>query len=611
MTANNGAPALAPVTDDRGQGSSARPGGVSRLPGLARSRPRWNGPATRRLAWSAAALVVGLVMLAPVLGFLLVAITPRTFGQGDAWFTLAPFRSALSGATLQSVLNTAITGVAAAVIATVIGTALALLLGRTKVAGAGLWRLGLWALLLAPSYLEALGWTRLVERDGVLAGLFGTDFHWLHQLVMGPVGVIWVLGSRGVPFAFLAVSGVVRGLGRDFEDAARVHGAGPWARLRITVGLLAPGLWAALAIVFAEAISDYGVAATLAAGSHFPIATFALAGAVTNFPADYPTAAALGWLLMVLVVLALLAQRMATRGRSYAVLSGRTRPVRPVPLRGWRSVLALAGLSLFFLLALGVPLLGTVSASLMGNFGTVNAHSFTVEAYQQVFQRSDLLAPVLLSVRLALITATVALIGGLLIARLLARRGGAARGKAVNVLDLLMLGAVALPAIVLGAGYIFTYNLPAVTGLGIQLYGTITLLVIGLLAGALPQASRLLMGSFSQVQDSLLAAARVHGAGTTRAWSTTMLPLLSGSLLWTWLLTFADRLLELPLASMLYPPGQQPLSVAVTTLINGYDFAAGTASLVVACVGILAVIGVALALFRLLAPAGWRRLEQR
>jgi hypothetical protein len=48
----------------------------------------------------------------------------------------------------------------------------------------------------------------------------------------------------------------------------------------------------------------------------------------------------------------------------------------------------------------------------------------------------------------------------------------------------------------------------------------------------------------------------------------------------------------------------------VTTLINGYDFAAGTASLVVACTGILAVIGVALALFRLLAPSGWR-LEQR
>jgi iron(III) transport system permease protein len=561
----------------------------------------------RKLVWSAGAVAAGVVLLAPVGGFLLVAITPRTFGQGSAWFTLAPFRSALSGSTLQALLNTAITGVAAAVLAAAIGTALALLLTRSKVPLAGFWRLALWALVLTPSYLEALGWTRLVEPDGVLAALFGgTTFSWLQQSVMGPLGVIWVLGSRGVPFAFLAVSGVVRGLGRDYEDAARVHGAGPWARLRMVVGMLAPGLWAGLAIVFAEAISDYGVAATLAAGAHFPIATFALANAVTNFPADYPTAAALGWLLMALIVLALLAQRRATRGRSYAVLSGRSRPVRPVPLTGWRSAAALGSLTVFFLLALGVPAFGTISASLMGNFGSVNAHNFTLQAYAQVFQRSALLAPLLLSIRLALITATLALVGGVLVARLLARRAQTTNGTAANLLDLLTLGAVALPAIVLGAGYIFTYNLPLLTGLGIQLYGTLTLLVIGLLAGALPQSSRLLMGSFAQVQDSLLAAARVHGARSGRAWATIMLPLLSGSLLWTWLLMFADRLLELPLASMLYPPGQEPLSVAVTTLINGYDFAGGTATLVIACAGILVIIGVALGLFRLLAPAGWR-----
>jgi iron(III) transport system permease protein len=578
--------------------------------GAARSR-RWNRPAVAKVVYSLFGVAAAVVLLAPVLVFLLVAVSPRAFGQGDQWFTLGPLASVLSGSSLQALLNTAITGACAAVIATAIGAALALLFGRTKVPLAGFWRMALWALLLAPSYLEALGWTRLVERDGVLVGLFGTDITWLRQLVMGPAGVIWVLGTRGVPFAFLAVSGVVRGLGRDYEDAAGVHGAGRWSRLRITVGMLAPGIWSALAIVFAEAISDYGVAATLAASAHFPIATYALAGAVTDFPADYPTAAAIGWLLMVLVLLALLAQRTATRGRSYAVLSGRSRPARPVPLRGGRRVAALAGLIVFFVLALGVPAFGTVSASLLGNFGSANAGSFTMDAYRQVFQRSDLLGPVLLSVRLALITTTVAVAGGALIARLLARTGRSSRGRATNLLDLLMLGAVALPGIVLGAGYIFTYNLPAVTYVGIQLYGTLTLLMIGLVAGALPQVSRLLAGSFTQVQDSLRAAARVHGAGVARAWTTVILPLLSASLLWAWLLTFADRLLELPLASMLYPPGQQPLSVAVTSLIEGYDFAGGTAIMVVACAGILAVIGVALALFRLLAPAGWRRWEQR
>jgi iron(III) transport system permease protein len=596
MTTNKSVPAPVPL-------SRMREGGRTGL--------RRGGRAVSLLGGPLAAVAVGLILLAPVAGFLLVAISPRAFGQGSSWFSLASFHSALSGTMSQALLNTALTGVGAAVLAAVIGTALALLLGRTKVLGGGVWRLGIWALLLAPSYLEALGWTRLVEPDGVLVQIFGINAGWLRSLVMGPVGVIWVLGSRGVPFAFLAVSGVVAGLGRDFEDAARVHGAGTWSRLRITIGMLAPGLWAALAIVFAEAISDYGVAATLGADARFPLATFSLAAAVTNFPADYPTAAAVGWLLMLLVVFAMLAQRAATRGRSYAVLSGRTRPVSQVPLRGRRSAAALAGLGVFFLLALGVPTLGVVSASMLGQFGALSARSFTLDNYRQVFQQSSLLAPVMLSLRLAVITATVALIGGVLVARFLARSGGKGRGKAAGVLDLLMLGAVALPSIVLGAGYIFTYNLPLMNTLGIHLYGTLTLLAIGLLAGALPAASRLLVGSFSQLQDSMLAAARVHGAGTARAWSTTVLPLVSRGLLWTWLLTFADRFLELPLASMLYPPGQQPLSVGVTKLIVNYDFGVGTASLVVACAGILLVIGLGLALFRLLAPAGWHRLEQR
>jgi iron(III) transport system permease protein len=608
MTTNRLAPS--PVTDRRRAApappSGERPGDRRAVAGL-----RWTGRAVRLLGGPLAAVAVGLVLLAPVAGFLLVAISPRMFGQGSAWFSVAAFRSALTGSTLQALLNTAVTGVGAAVLAAAIGTGLALLLGRTKVFGGGLWRLGIWALLLAPSYLEALGWTRLVEPDGVLVQLFGVDAGWLRSLVMGPVGVIWVLGSRGVPFAFLAVSGVVAGLGRDFEDAARVHGAGLWSRLRITVGMLAPGLWAALAIVFAEAISDYGVAATLGADARFPLATFSLAASVTNFPADYPTAAAVGWLLMLLVVLAMLAQRAATRGRSYAVLSGRTRPVSQAPLRGWRSAAAQGGLGVFFLLALGVPTLGVVSASMLGQFGALGAHNFTFDNYRQVFHQSALLAPVMLSLRLAVITATVALVGGVLVARFLARSGGKGRGKAAGLLDLLMLGAVALPSIVLGAGYIFTYNLPLMNTLGIHIYGTLTLLTIGLLAGALPAASRLLVGSFSQLQDSMLAAARVHGAGTVRAWSTTVLPLVSRGLLWTWLLTFADRFLELPLASMLYPPGQAPLSVGVTKLIVNYDFGVGTASLVVACAGILLVIGLALALFRLLAPAGWHRLEQR
>ena len=50
----------------------------------------------------------------------------------------------------------------------------------------------------------------------------------------------------------------------------------------------------ALAIVFAESVSDFGVAATLANDAHFPVATYTLYNSVEAFPIQFPVAAAVG-----------------------------------------------------------------------------------------------------------------------------------------------------------------------------------------------------------------------------------------------------------------------------------------------------------------------------
>ena len=95
------------------------------------------------------------------------------------------------------------------------------------------------------------------------------------------------------------------GLGQEFEDAARVHGAGRLAALRLILPILAPAIWSALAINFAESVSDFGVAATLAYSSNFPLATYQLYASINNFPPSFPAAAAMGWLLVAAVALPL------------------------------------------------------------------------------------------------------------------------------------------------------------------------------------------------------------------------------------------------------------------------------------------------------------------
>ena len=111
-----------------------------------------------------------------------------------------------------------------------------------------------------------------------------------HPPIMGPFGVVLLLGLRCVPFTFLAITAALAGLGQEFEDAARVHGACRAAALRLIVPILAPAIWSALAIGFAESISDFGVAATLAYNSNFTLATYQLYAAIGNFPPNFPLA---------------------------------------------------------------------------------------------------------------------------------------------------------------------------------------------------------------------------------------------------------------------------------------------------------------------------------
>ncbi len=220
--------------------------------------------------------LVAAILLLPILLFLLVAFSPRLFDQGPQWFSLSGFQGAFQGPMLQGILDTLMIGTVTAVASAAIGFAVAWVVQRTRVPGRRLWSGSMFALLLVPSYLIALGWERLLDPKGEYLDLLHVPDSFARSLLFGPVGVIGVLTVKGIPFAYLAISAGLRGLGEEFEAAVRVHGGGRAAVARTVLALLAPAIWSSLAIVFAESISDFGVASTLANDAHFPVATFEL-----------------------------------------------------------------------------------------------------------------------------------------------------------------------------------------------------------------------------------------------------------------------------------------------------------------------------------------------
>jgi len=603
-------------------GQAPREGIDTPLEGLGREAPlaaqglpgagfRWHRRVALRaprITFTAAIwLALAMLLIVPIAMFLLVAVTPRLLDQGRSWFTLRSFGGAFTGYFAHGLFDSLWLSALCAVLATALALALAWGVQRTNLIGRRLWPLLVWALLLMPSFLVAEGWEYLLQPHGVLEQ-FGIPSGGAYNVFFGPVGVVFVDTMTIIPFCYIAVAVALANLGSEFEDAARVHGAGRWRTATVIIPILAPAIMSALAIGFAETISDFGVASTLAASSNFPVATYNLYQAVDTNPTNFAVAAAVGWVLVAVAAIPIALQARALKGRSFAVLSGRSRqPIRrKLTPRG--QTLGVAGAGGIFILGLAAPILGAVFASLLKNFGVnFSASSFTLANYRLVFNgTAGLAGPLKYSTELAAVTATIVAVLGLVIARMMTAKGV---GPLSKLIDLVLIGSVALPGIVLGAGYIFAYNLPIASDVGLGLFGTTTLLAMAYLATNLPPQARLMVGPVAQLQESLLDAARVHGSSGLSAWRKSALPVLSRLLLWAWLLTFAKTLLELPVSQLLYPPSNEPAAVAINNFVGtSAHYGEATAMSVIALVEMFGVIFIGLALFRLLAPRGWQRI---
>ncbi len=558
------------------------------------------------LARLGVAAVVVLLLVVPPACFLIQAVSPRLFNQGTSWLTWSNVSTAFTDGLGRALLDSVAVSLGAGLLAVVCAAGLAFISERTTAPGRRLFVLALWAVLLVPSYLVAVGWEEIVLKSGLLASM-GLWNHTIQRTVLGPIGVAFVLGFKGTPFAYFALAPSMGALGGDIESSVRVHGGGRIDALRVIAPLLLPAIMSGFVIVFAESVGDFGVATTIAASAHFPVATYTLYESISTFPANFGVAAVVGWSLIGTVALALLLQNGLMRSRSFAVVSGRSRASAPKTLGRVGDSMALGFAVAFFGASLGVPLLGVVSSSLLVPFKGLHLSSLTLSNYKGLLGVSGLSGPIRFSAEIGLVCGLATVTLGAVLARTMASSRKGIGGK---VLDMALLVAVALPGVVFAAGYIFAYNLPFLAHAGIDLYGTVPLLGMAYVANAVPQSSRIMLGPFSQIHDSLLHAARVHGAGWARSWRSGVLPLLARPLLWAALLAFSGLFLELPISELLAPPGVVPVSVAILSVLGKANIGQGTALSVLAVAFTLGVVGVCLGLFHLLAPPGWRHWQR-
>jgi iron(III) transport system permease protein len=511
------------------------------------------------------ALLIGL----PLTLVLAQAIMPGLFDPQSAsgLLSIAPLVRLFSSPRIaSSILHSLELGLFVACATTVLGGAFAVVVQRCDIPFRTPISVVPWLVFLTPSYLKALAWVLLMSPGGYLAQ-FGLLPEWASDAFFGLGGLIFVHTLSLFPLAAFIVGSALAGMGNEFEDAARLSGAAPlriW--FRINAPLLAPAIALGFIATFAEVLSDFGLASTIARMSSFGVLTYGIYAAASDYPVDFPAAGAQAFVLMTLVLFIVVADRLLRRRADPRLISGRTRPARLYNLRGWRWPVTGAAIFIAFL-ALILPLAAVAVRALTRTLGA--GLSWDNFIWTNIAAALTISAPANESLRRSLfyagLTAVITTAIALLLSAQLDRSSKATRIAVIG----LSLGAVAIPGIVLGFGYILVWNrLPGFRDWPFPRYGDGSLLVMGYVAAALPYCLVVILSAIGQLAPSLTDAARLQGVGTARRLLAIVLPLVMLSVVKAFLLTFIRTVFELPMSQMLIPQNGAPAPTLILRLFS-------------------------------------------
>ncbi|MBU6418385.1 MAG: iron ABC transporter permease [Proteobacteria bacterium] len=426
--------------------------------------------------------------------------------------------------------------------------------------------LGLWVLFFTPGYVLTTGWLVVFTNPLLRNGLFG-------QLFLGPAGLVFLYILKALPFAVFVARSTFAGASATLREAALVLRLPAWRRLGLALRLALPAMAAAFTIAAIETMQEFGIPATLGVTAKIPILTYAIYERLNTTPTDFTGAAMLCWWLIGSAAMLAVLQTAIQRRFQAALVHGKARRVLPMrPGALGQAALAFAAL-LLWVAGIAGPILALGSDALQGS--PLDLH---------------VLSAISRSLGYGVLAATLALGAALFLFKL--QRGRSAwftvavqSGLTANM---------AVPGLVLGAGYVVAFNNDF-----LPLYGTTLLLVIAYAAGALPVAARLLDGAMAQLDSKLDEAARIFGLKLQTRLIDIEAALLIRPGLYAWLLVVGAVMFELPVSELLYVPGQTPLGVAIVSadMMANYSQAAQLALLAMATLaGLAAALNMALRL---------------
>jgi len=492
--------------------------------------------------------------------------------------------------------NTLVVAVSASVMAVALGFVMSWILSRTNVPGRG----GLEQLMALPYYVTplmgALAWSLLASPSGGFLNQLwraaGGESYLID--ITTPYGIAWVMALFEGSVAFVMIGAVMKSMDPALEEASQVLGAGrARTMLRVTLPLVLPGVLGAAIFVFAEMLGSFSAALVLGLPSRFYVVTTAMYQLVSQYPPQFPRAAAMGVSLFAVMFAMVWIYRRVVRAGNYATITGKAFRARAMDVGGLRWPL-LAVCVVYLGIAVVLPVLTLLYASVQ-RLATVfpRADNFTLANYATALSLDAVRSALGDSLILGLGTATV----GVLLMGFLAWMIYRSRLPGVGAIEYVLMFPQAVPRLVFAFGMLWAWLI-----FPIPIYGTLWLLLIAYLTVFLPLGLRTIAGVMLQIDRSLEESAQMCGAPWGYRLRTVTMPLLRPGLIAAWLLLFIASVRELGASILLTGPKAK---VITPTIVESWF---STSTELTAALALLQTLAVSVALALLFTVA--RRATQ-
>ena len=515
---------------------------------------------TRTLVALLAAVL--LVLVIPPLIFLLngsLHTTTVTGALGE--FTFAYYRRLLADRQFfGSLANSIVFSIGSMAIALCFGGLVAWLVERTNAPFKAFAYLTAIVSLGTPFVLYVIAWLFLLGRSGPLNDVI-TSLGLARFNVFSMPGMILVEGFLWSPLAFLLLSSVFQQANAEYEEAARMCGAGIFRTVtRISMRLALPAFFAVALLIVVRSLEAFEVPALVGLPGNVKVLTTDIyLDMKSKVPPDLGYSSAFSVVLLLIAGgLISLYARVSRHAARFHSVTGRSFRARMFDL-GPARYLGGAIIVFNFLLILATPTAGLIWLALMPFTQSISRRGFslmTLDNFRTVLQSTfyvDLVwQTLLMSAGAATCVMAITVIAGWLAVR---RRSGA------WLLDQLATAPLIFPGIVLGVAMIQIY-----LSIPLAIYGTLWAFIIAFTIRYLPYGMRYSASGILQIHPELEEAASVAGSPLRTVLRRIIVPLATPALLAGWLFIFLVAARDLSMAVILASPSAQPVSVAMFDL---------------------------------------------